>query len=50
MLENKKMTNDLPYWQKELIDIRLQSINEDPKGLLPIDSLLEELEPHRPIR
>ena len=31
-------------WQKQLIDLRLQSISEDPSRLLPIDSLIEELD------
>ncbi len=35
---------DLPDWQKALIDIRLRSINEDPKRLLPIDGLFAELD------
>ena len=31
-------------WQKQLIDLRLQSISEDPSRLLPIDSLIAELD------
>jgi hypothetical protein len=34
----------LPDWQKELVDIRLQSVNENPDRILPINSLLEELD------
>ncbi len=34
----------IPGWHKELIDIRLQSINENPDRVLPIDSLIEELD------
>jgi hypothetical protein len=34
---------DLPDWQKELIDSRLKSIEENPGRVLPIDSLMAEL-------
>jgi len=33
----------IPSWHKELIDSRLQAINENPDCVLPIDSLIEEL-------
>jgi hypothetical protein len=35
---------DLPDWQKELIDSRLKEIAENPGRVLPIDSLLAELD------
>jgi hypothetical protein len=35
---------ELPDWQKELIDSRLTTIEENPDRLLPIDSLLAELD------
>ena len=35
---------DLSDWQKELIDARLKAIQENPGRILPIDSLLEELD------
>ena len=35
---------DLPDWQKELIDTRLNAIKENPDRILPIDSLIEELD------
>jgi len=35
---------NLPDWQKQLIDARLQFINEDPSRILPIDSLIAELD------
>jgi len=35
---------DLPDWQKQLIDSRLKSIEENPNCLLPIDSLFAELD------
>ena len=34
----------LPDWQNELIDARLNSIEENPDRVLPIDSLLAELD------
>lgn len=34
----------LPEWQMELLDIRLNAIKENPERLLPIDSLLAELD------
>jgi len=36
--------SDLPDWQKELIDSRLKAIEENPGRVLPIDSLLAELD------
>jgi len=35
---------DLPDWQKELLDSRLKAIEENPGRVLPIDSLIAELE------
>jgi hypothetical protein len=35
---------DLPDWQKELIDARLNAIKENPKRILAIDSLISELD------
>jgi hypothetical protein len=39
-------TNDisLPDWQKELIDNRLDTIKQNPGRILPIDTLIEELD------
>jgi hypothetical protein len=34
----------LPDWQKELIDSRLNAIKDNPERILPIDSLLAELD------
>ena len=34
----------LPDWQKDLIDFRLKSIEENPERILPIDGLMEELD------
>ena len=34
---------DLPQWEKDLIDSRLNSIKNNPKSLRPINELLEEL-------
>jgi hypothetical protein len=35
---------DLPDWQKELIDTRLNSIKENPDRVLAVDSLIKEFE------
>jgi len=35
---------DLPDWQKALIDSRLKAIEQNPGRILPIDSLLAELD------
>ncbi len=35
---------DLPDWQKELIDTRLNSIKENPDRVLAVDSLIAELD------
>jgi hypothetical protein len=35
---------DIPVWQKELIDARLSTINENPNRILPIETLIEELD------
>jgi hypothetical protein len=35
---------DLPDWQKELIDYRLDAISRNPERILPIDSLMAELD------
>jgi len=33
-----------PEWQKKLIDKRLSAIDKDPKRVLPIEGLIEELD------
>jgi hypothetical protein len=35
--------NDLPQWEKDLIDNRLNTIKVNPKRLRPINELFEEL-------
>jgi hypothetical protein len=35
---------DLPQWQKDLIDSRLEKIKKDPSSLRPVDELFEELD------
>jgi hypothetical protein len=35
--------HDLPQWEKELIDSRLEAIAKNPKRLRPISELFEEL-------
>lgn len=36
--------NDLSVWQKDLINTRLSAINQNPDRILPIDSLIAELD------
>jgi hypothetical protein len=35
---------NLPDWQKELIESRLNAISKNPERILPIDSLMAELD------
>lgn len=37
------LDQELPQWEKDLIDSRLEAIAKNPERLQPIDSLLEEL-------
>ncbi|WP_395061271.1 addiction module component CHP02574 family protein [Flavobacterium sp.] len=37
------LEQDLPQWEKDLIDTRLASIAKNTESLKPIDNLLEEL-------
>ena len=37
------LSSDLPEWQKELLDIRLESARKNPERIRPGDELLEEL-------
>jgi hypothetical protein len=39
----ENLDQELPVWEKELIDERLKAINEDPTRLRPIKELLTEL-------
>lgn len=38
------LNNELPGWQRTLIDRRLAMIKEDPTSLRPIEGLLDELD------
>lgn len=38
------LDNQLPDWQKELIDTRLQLIKEHPERLKPVEELFNELD------
>ena len=38
------LDGDLPQWQKDLIDNRLKEIENDPKSVMDIEGLFEELE------
>jgi hypothetical protein len=37
------LDQDLPQWEKDLIDKRLGAIQKNPERLRPIDELMEEL-------
>jgi hypothetical protein len=36
--------DNLPSWQKELIDLRLNAIAQNPEGLQPIEGFFKELD------
>jgi hypothetical protein len=37
------LEQELPQWEKDLIDNRLKAISENPERLKPIETLFEEL-------
>lgn len=39
----ENLEEELPQWEKDLIDSRLEAIAKNPERLKPIESLLEEL-------
>ena len=39
----ENLEQELPQWEKDLIDARLGTIAKNPESLKPIESLLEEL-------
>jgi hypothetical protein len=39
----ENLEQDLPQWEKDLIDSRLEAIAKNPERLKPIESLFEEL-------
>lgn len=39
----ENLEKELPQWEKDLIDRRLETIAKNPERLKPIESLLEEL-------
>lgn len=39
-----EMDNDLPEWQKEVIDERMEAIRKNPASVRPIEELLDELD------
>ncbi len=43
-IKNEDIYADLPIWQKELIDKRLEQIRLYPERLRPIEELFAELE------
>jgi hypothetical protein len=40
----ESIEGDLPQWQKDLIDVRLKKIADNPECLRPIEELFEELD------
>ena len=38
-----EMDNNLPEWQKEVINKRLEAIRKNPASIRPIEELLDEL-------
>ena len=36
--------NEIPVWQKELLDERLKSVNENPDCIFPVDRLFKVLD------
>lgn len=40
----ESLDKNLPAWQKELLDSRLQEISKNPDRIKPIDELLKELD------
>ncbi len=38
------LSKELPEWQKEMLDVRLDAIEKDPNRLKPIESLFEILD------
>ncbi len=39
----ENLEQDLPQWEKDLIDSRLEAIAKNPERLKPIEGLLKEL-------
>jgi hypothetical protein len=39
----ESLDKDIPHWEKDLIDNRLEAIAKNPERLKPIEGLLEEL-------
>lgn len=37
------LEQELPQWEKDIIDTRLETITKNPERLKPIESLFEEL-------
>ncbi len=40
----EELDDEIPNWHKELLTQRLDTIKSNPDSLLPIDSLLDELD------
>ena len=40
----ENLDKDLPHWEKSLIDLRLESIRQNPDSLKSIDELFKELD------
>lgn len=39
----ENIDRDLPQWEKDLIDLRLKAIEQNPERVRPIKELLDEL-------
>ncbi len=39
----ESLDKELPQWEKDVIDSRLEAITKNPKRLKPIEGLLDEL-------
>lgn len=39
----ENLDTDIPQWEKEMIDSRLEAIAQNPERLKPISGLIEEL-------
>jgi hypothetical protein len=39
----ENLDTDIPQWEKDMIDSRLEAIAQDPDRLKPISGLIEEL-------
>jgi hypothetical protein len=43
-LKNNMPAEELPQWQKDIIDRRLMMIKQNPESLIPLEDFLAEME------